>query len=537
MRMIAFGLALLFLPAAAYAAWTTNGIPICTAPNLQSQQTLASDGAGGFYVAWTDARSGTGTDVYLTRVLGDGNIAANWPANGMRISWSGTGLNPVVVPDGAGGALVIWQRQGYLQVRFQRVDENAELWLPADGYELLDSFTGRAPYAVASDGAGGAYVAVTRPALDGTTESVYLTRVDNFGGFLPPFNATGIVLETRQFISSVLLSADPSDGVVWEVDSEYDGPFHHGYVNGGRVTGSGTTVSAYLGEGWGGSAIADGQGGLFAHWSGSGPPYLPPINGKVLQRVDAAGGKAWPGTGVPSGGAIAALVRDGAGGVFEIATDYAAPRNLEVRRRLPDGTVPSGWPITLAPDLATPPQPGGVSTTAGFIALWAQKGTDFDLHAAGYMTNGALAPGWPAGGVPVTALAGDQMNAALLATPTEGVFAVWQDARPGSAGGDLYAMRVEPDRVVGVAPGVQAGAVAFRAIVPNPAHDFVRVDLALANGAPTTLELVDLRGRVLARRDAGASTTLATRTLPAGLYWLRATQDGHVAHARVAVVH
>src|SRR5690349_20110835 len=193
MRTYVFGLTLLFLPAVAHATWTTNGNPVCTAPNLQSQQSLAPDGAGGFYVAWNDARAGS--DIYLTRVLGDGTIATGWPANGLRISTSGTASNPVVVPDGAGGALVLWQKAGFNQVRFQRVDAQAETWLPADGSSLSDPFTAMdAPFAVASDGAGGAYLAVTRTA---TNETVYLTRIDNSGAFLAPFNAVGIALKTQ----------------------------------------------------------------------------------------------------------------------------------------------------------------------------------------------------------------------------------------------------------------------------------------------------------------------------------------------------
>jgi hypothetical protein len=53
--------------------WTTDGVPLCTAPNTQWHPRMASDGFGGAIVAWIDYSSGS-ADIYATRVTGGGAI-------------------------------------------------------------------------------------------------------------------------------------------------------------------------------------------------------------------------------------------------------------------------------------------------------------------------------------------------------------------------------------------------------------------------------------------------------------------------------
>jgi hypothetical protein len=59
--------------------WTPNGMPICTAANDQEYPTVASDGAGGAFVAWQDRRSGTNYDIYAHRVNPDGAVLSVRP--------------------------------------------------------------------------------------------------------------------------------------------------------------------------------------------------------------------------------------------------------------------------------------------------------------------------------------------------------------------------------------------------------------------------------------------------------------------------
>ncbi len=70
-------------------------------------------------------------------------------------------------------------------------------------------------------------------------------------------------------------------------------------------------------------------------------------------------------------------------------------------------------------------------------------------------------------------------------------------------------------------------------IWPNPAQDFVLIDLQAAEGQPTTLGLTDLAGRALSQTLVAAPTDapyrLDTGSLASGLYFISITPDGKPA--------
>ena len=103
--------------------WTSNGVALCVAGGNQLAPTLASDGAGGAIVAWYDFRSAIANDVYAQRITG-GGVAA-WTADGAAISTAvGDQRLPVIVSDGASGAIIAWQdsRGGGYDIDAQRID-------------------------------------------------------------------------------------------------------------------------------------------------------------------------------------------------------------------------------------------------------------------------------------------------------------------------------------------------------------------------------------------------------------------------------
>lgn len=90
--------------------WPINGLPISTLPFAQGNSTLTPDGSGGFLAAWQALTStANGFDVYVQRRLGDGTLAAGWPAAGVQLcSLPQDQSAPTIVSDAFGGALVIW---------------------------------------------------------------------------------------------------------------------------------------------------------------------------------------------------------------------------------------------------------------------------------------------------------------------------------------------------------------------------------------------------------------------------------------------
>jgi len=82
----------------------------------------------------------------------------------------------------------------------------------------------------------------------------------------------------------------------------------------------------------------------------------------------------------------------------------------------------------------------------------------------------------------------------------------------------------------------------LRGIYPNPTSVVPSVVYSLREGASAELVLVDVLGRVVLRRELGAQgpgeheVVLDRSRLPAGIYWLRLREAGHVASARIVVL-
>jgi len=87
--------------------WLWSGIPICTLPGSPELPVMISDGAGGAIIAWQDWRSGQ-TDIYAQRI--DMNGEAVWTLNGVTICKAINGQEGIcMVADGEGGAVMGWR--------------------------------------------------------------------------------------------------------------------------------------------------------------------------------------------------------------------------------------------------------------------------------------------------------------------------------------------------------------------------------------------------------------------------------------------
>ena len=96
--------------AAGTLQWTANGVAVCTAATDQSDLNVTSEGGGGVFFAWTDARDNgtTGTDIYAQKLNSSGT--ALWTANGVALcNTAGNQDQPSVEADGVGGAFVVWR--------------------------------------------------------------------------------------------------------------------------------------------------------------------------------------------------------------------------------------------------------------------------------------------------------------------------------------------------------------------------------------------------------------------------------------------
>ena len=107
--LVTLAIAATLAPAKARAAWPTDpdvNLPVSTANRDQSQPAMIADGAGGTIITWWDTRGGT-PDIYAQRL--DGAGVARWTAGGVVVcSAAKFQVNPVIVSDGVGGAIIVW---------------------------------------------------------------------------------------------------------------------------------------------------------------------------------------------------------------------------------------------------------------------------------------------------------------------------------------------------------------------------------------------------------------------------------------------
>ncbi len=162
--------------------WATDGAAVCTAAGDQYNSILASDGAGGAIITWNDGRTSVNWDIYAQRMGAGG--AALWTANGVPLSTAaGDQLNPNIIADGNGGAIVVWgdyRNSSTSDLYAQRVSANGVAAWAANGAALSTAAGSQIVPVLATDGAGGAIV-TWYDQRNGPTYDIYAQRVERFG--------------------------------------------------------------------------------------------------------------------------------------------------------------------------------------------------------------------------------------------------------------------------------------------------------------------------------------------------------------------
>jgi len=372
--------------------WTPDLARLC----LGSAEGVASasvpDGAGGAIVVWVDNRTEEG-DLYAQRFDQGGAVASGWPRDGVPVCVArGSQYQPATVGDSAGGAIVVWTdyRSGRGDIYAQHLaGDGHPAWIPDGVPVCADSADQLTPVAV-PDGAGGVLV-IWQDRREGAAR-LYCRHVaadgtltaDSTGRGAPLSIGTGLQLNP-------VACADGGGGavVVWE-----------------ERTGGASGIRALR---------VSAQGVAVAGW---------PAGGVAL--TTAAGKQRWP-----------TLIPDGSGGALVAWSDAAADRgNIVAQHVTGGGTVawaPDGLALCTAIGEQTFPAIAS-DGSGGAILAWEdfRGGNHSDVYAQRVGADGN--PAWAAKGVPLCLAAGDQYGVTLASDGSEGVVATWTDARSASRG-------------------------------------------------------------------------------------------------------
>jgi hypothetical protein len=191
--------------------WPSSGVCVCSASGSQDLPRIAPDGFGGAIIVWQDWRRG-GEDIYAQRI--DGSGASRWTSNGITVcSASENQHAPQLVPDGAGGAVIVWEdyRFGDADIYAQKINnEGVALW-QGDGIRVCSAEGDQTFAQIAADSVDG-YVIAWVDDRNGSSD-IYAQRIESTGDISWDPNGVRVCVASRNQESPQIIS-DDSRGVI-----------------------------------------------------------------------------------------------------------------------------------------------------------------------------------------------------------------------------------------------------------------------------------------------------------------------------------
>jgi hypothetical protein len=558
----------------AHAAWVPDGTALSVAANNQQYPLVVSDGAGGAIVAWRDYRSGSNFDVYAQRVNAGG--VPQWTDGGVAICVAANNQDwPTIVGDGAGGAIIAWQDgrvSPFTHIYAQRVDAAGAPQWALDGVLLCNAAYGEMNPIIAPDGAGGAIVA-WRDYRSGTNYDIYAQRVNGAGapqwtaGGVPICTASGDQLTTTPASIASLIADGAGGAIVTWFDyrgaalhaSVYDADIYAQRVDaaGARQWApDGVGVCTATGDQAYPTLVPDGAAGAIVTWwdsrSGDADVYA--------QRVNATGIPQWLDQGVAVCTAandqfVTSMIPDGAGGAMIAWGDRRAQPDkatiFDIYAQRVDASGAAQWTtdgvgVCVAANHQFAAQLAS-DNNGGAIVTWydLRNGTDDDIYAQRVSSGGA--PQWSSDGVAVCLATRNQMSPTIVPDGAGGAIVAWYDHRSGTYD-DIYAQHLNPSGT-SITTGVPASATPglwVSQVHPNPFAGAGTLDIALPAGSRAEIEIYDVAGRAvrsIQMESSGAGSRSVSfdgrdgrgRLLANGVYFCRVRANGATVTRKMVI--
>ncbi len=140
------------------AAWSPAGVAVCAAAGYQSSPRIAGESSGGTYIVWMDNRAMNG-DIYAQRLRADG--AAAWTSDGIAVcSEASVEYDPQIAADAEGDALIVWQdtRSDYGDIYLQKYDTAGVAAKPSNGEAVCAATNDQARPQLIPHAPGGAFM-------------------------------------------------------------------------------------------------------------------------------------------------------------------------------------------------------------------------------------------------------------------------------------------------------------------------------------------------------------------------------------------
>jgi flagellar hook capping protein FlgD len=567
-------LLVLAAPIPASAKWPLFGRAICSASGDQQNSAITGDGADGAILTWVDFRDTTVVNIYAGHVMSTGEVDAAWPMNGRALRADATAVadepenpaSPAIVPDGSGGAIVVWQdgrsSATGIDIFAQHVLALGGLdpaW-PRNGTGLCVIAGTQSFPTVASDGAGGAIVAWTDGRPGASVVDVYAQHVLASGLVDPQWPVNGVAVSAAP--GPQALPTLVGDGVGGVIVTWFDGrsaATSDDDIYAQHILASGVADPAWPVNGralctapgpqFQQKIVSDGSGGAVVTWDDdrTGVDHIYAHHVLATGAVDPA----WPADGRAltdrtSSEEFPSLVSDGSGGAVVV---WQSPGSgfIDVNADHVTGTgmVDPAWPVGGALVRRSPAvanskvAPDGVG---GAIVAWQEAARIAAQHV---VANGTFDPAYPDSGRTISGPFARQILSGLVAAGPSGAIVGWSDVRFG-AGLDVYAMQVL-DAIPTDAPAPEAPGFAFHCPWPDPARGATTLRFSLPSQAGVRLAVYDIRGRrvrelVSGSRPAGGQTVVWNfcdgqgKPVGAGIYFAKLEVGSRTAIRKLVLV-
>ncbi len=414
-----------------HAQWSRNpsvNTLVTGAKGNQTAPVVVSDGASGAIISWQDTRDSAtrGVDLYTQRINSRG--IAQWTANGVVISTStGNQIAPTAVSDGRGGIIVVWQdtRNGNSDIFAQHVgSDSTKLWT-ANGIPICTEGHEQTLPVIAPDNLGGAFI-VWQDYRNANAD-LYAQHINSGGTILWATDGVPVVTSANDQILPSIISDGNSGAIVTWQDLRNGSNFDI-YAQKLQSTGSpawtanGVAVSTSANQQLNPVLTSDGALGAFIAWE----DYRNDIPNIYLQKLTSTGAPAFTANGIA---------------VSASGFSQNQPRIIQ------DGL-------------------------GGAIVCWTDlRNGDSDIFAQ--RLNNAGTSQWASGGLSVCASTGSQKNPGIVTDGYNGAIVAWEDYRNSTP--DIYAQRVLSNgsllwAINGVGVATQSASQTLPAIVENSSH-------------------------------------------------------------------
>jgi hypothetical protein len=456
-----------------YAWPIINGVAICTATTYQYNQVIVSDGSGGAIITWVDGRSGIANDVYVQRVNSTGSTV--WILNGVALCTAINGeIYQTIASDGAGGAIIAWSdgRSGTFQIYAQHIDSTGNIPWSLNGVAICNAVSYQYFPEIVSDGSGGAIITWSDN-RNGADYYIYAQRVNSTGSTL--WTTNGVAIDTISNNGTALLFpmivSDGSGGAIitWQDPrngtNDYDIYAQRINSNGTTLwTPNGIAICTAANDQYSPQIVSDSSGGAIITWQDgrNGSTY-----NVYAQRVNSTGSTLW----TLNGAAICTvtnniesllypvIVSDGSSGAIITWNDERNGSTYNVYSQRVDSTGNNVWTANGVPICTALNGQDGVAiasdTSGGAIITWTDYRNDTtsqseigDIYAQRVNSTGSIL--WTLNGVAICTVGNSQYDPQIVSDGSDGAIITWTDERYGNSNTHIYAQQVNENGLVPV---------------------------------------------------------------------------------------